>query len=141
MWGGEGVWWGGAAAGGGAVEGERCGGVSLNGPSPMKWEREGPAQREGEGDLAMPNLRAKELRTAATDAEKKLWSLLCNRGLKGHKFRRQHPIGPFIADFACVESLLVVEVDGDRHTLNVSGKEVKLESGAWATTARTAGSS
>jgi very-short-patch-repair endonuclease len=81
----------------------------------MKWEREGPAQREGEGDLAMPNLRAKELRTAATDAEKKLWSLLCNRGLEGHEFRRQHPIGPFIADFACVESLLVVEVDGGQH--------------------------
>jgi primosomal protein N' (replication factor Y) len=63
----------------------------------------------------MPNLRAKELRRAATDAEKKLWSLLGNRSLDGHKFRRQHPIGPFIADFACVESLLIVEADGGQH--------------------------
>jgi primosomal protein N' (replication factor Y) len=63
----------------------------------------------------MPNLRAKELRTAATDAEKKLWSLLRNHGLDGHKFRRQHPIGPFVADFACVESLLIIEADGGQH--------------------------
>jgi very-short-patch-repair endonuclease len=82
---------------------------------------------EGEGDFAMPNLRAKELRTAATDAEKKLWSLLRNHGLDGHKFRRQHPIGPFIADFACVESLLVVEADGGQHNES-SGDERRM---AW----------
>ena len=68
----------------------------------------------------MPNLRAKELRTAATDAERKLWSLLRNRGLNGHKFRRQHPIGPFVADFACVESRLIVEADGGQHSENAA---------------------
>ena len=62
----------------------------------------------------MPNLRAKELRTAATDAEHKLWSLLRDRGA-GYKFRRQHPIGPYIADFACVETRLIVEADGGQH--------------------------
>ena len=66
----------------------------------------------------MPNLRAKELRTASTDAERKLWSLLRDRGLKGHKFRRQHPIDPYIADFACVEKWLIVEADGGQHNEN-----------------------
>lgn len=66
----------------------------------------------------MPNLKAKELRSAATDAERRLWSLLRNRGVEGHKFRRQHPIGPYVVDFACVENWLVVEADGGQHADN-----------------------
>ena len=54
-------------------------------------------------------------RQAQTEAEIILWSFLRNRGLKGFKFRRQHPIADFIADFYCLESNLVVEVDGDYH--------------------------
>jgi very-short-patch-repair endonuclease len=50
-----------------------------------------------------------------TDAERKLWFALRDRRLAGTKFRRQVPIGPFIADFACYESRLVVEVDGGQH--------------------------
>ena len=50
-----------------------------------------------------------------TRAEALLWSYLRRRGLNGAKFRRQHPIGPYIADFACVSAKLVVEVDGYTH--------------------------
>ena len=64
----------------------------------------------------MLNPRARQLRTDMTDAERRLWSLLRNRRLDGHKFRRQHPIGSFIADFACVERMLIVEADGGQHS-------------------------
>ncbi len=46
--------------------------------------------------------QARVLRTDLTDAEKKLWEKLRRRQLDGLKFRRQHPIGPYIADFACL---------------------------------------
>ncbi len=60
-------------------------------------------------------LRARELRKALTPAEQKLWQILRNRNLGDYKFRRQHPIGPFIADFCCIEVGLVIEVDGGCH--------------------------
>jgi len=50
-----------------------------------------------------------------TDAERKLWSVLRNRQLEGAKFRRQQPIGPFIADFVCQEQRLIIEADGGQH--------------------------
>jgi very-short-patch-repair endonuclease len=68
----------------------------------------------------MPNLKAKELRRAATDAERKLWSLLRSHSIDGYKFRRQHPIGPYIADFACWEKKLIVEADGGQHADNLA---------------------
>ena len=55
------------------------------------------------------------LRTGQTDAERKLWSRLRNRQLGGLKFRRQHPIGPYILDFYCHEAKLAVELDGSGH--------------------------
>ncbi|MBN4062283.1 MAG: hypothetical protein COA57_12145 [Flavobacteriales bacterium] len=64
---------------------------------------------------------ARDLRKSQTKAEKMLWHILRNRNIGNHKFRRQHPIGPFFADFYCHEALLVIEVDGDIHEL----KEVK----------------
>jgi len=60
-------------------------------------------------------VRARELRSQQTDAEALLWSRLRNRQLSGLKFRRQRPIGNFIADFACVEIGLAVELDGGQH--------------------------
>jgi very-short-patch-repair endonuclease len=66
----------------------------------------------------MLNPRARQLRTDMTDAKRRLWSLLRNRRLDGHKFRRQHPIGSFIADFACLERMLIVEADGRQHADN-----------------------
>jgi len=50
-----------------------------------------------------------------TDAERKLWSVLRNRQLEGAKFRRQQPIGPFIADLVCQEQRLIIEADGGQH--------------------------
>ncbi len=65
----------------------------------------------------MPNTdRARTLRHNQTDAERKLWHYLRNRGLGGYKFRRQHPIGPYITDFCCTEQHLIVEIDGSQHT-------------------------
>ena len=58
---------------------------------------------------------AKVLRVGMTDAENILWNGLRNRRLNGYKFRRQHPIKRFIADFYCHEARLVVEVDGEIH--------------------------
>ena len=51
------------------------------------------------------------------EAETRLWHRLRDRRLMGHKFRRQHSIGPYIADFACVAARLVVELDGSQHAL------------------------
>jgi very-short-patch-repair endonuclease len=58
---------------------------------------------------------ARALRSSSTDAERLIWSKLRNRRFAGRKFRRQHPIGPFVADFACVEAHLVIELDGGQH--------------------------
>ena len=58
---------------------------------------------------------ARHLRRGMTDAERSLWHHLRNRALMGCKFRRQHPIGAYIADFACIERKLVVELDGGQH--------------------------
>lgn len=59
--------------------------------------------------------RARGLRRDGTDVERKLWYCLRDRRLDGHKFRRQLPVGPYVVDFACVESRLVVELDGGQH--------------------------
>jgi very-short-patch-repair endonuclease len=50
-----------------------------------------------------------------TDAELKLWFALRGRRFASFKFRRQVPIGPFIADFACYDLRIVIEVDGGQH--------------------------
>src|SRR5437868_10971061 len=60
--------------------------------------------------------KAQRLRREMTDAERKLWSVLRNRQLGGAKFRRQQPIGPFIADFVCQQHRLIVEADGGQHS-------------------------
>jgi adenine-specific DNA-methyltransferase len=59
--------------------------------------------------------RARTMRTHATDAENLLWQLLRNRRLGGAKFRRQHLIGRYIADFYSNEHSLVIELDGGQH--------------------------
>lgn len=63
---------------------------------------------------------AKDLRRNMTDAEKLLWNHL-KAGVQGLKFRRQHPIGIYIADFYCHKIKLIVEIDGSIHAL----KDVK----------------
>ncbi|NOT88656.1 MAG: endonuclease domain-containing protein [Lysobacter sp.] len=63
---------------------------------------------------------ARILRANMTDAEAELWKHLRRRQLLGCKFRRQHPIGPYVVDFACLERRLVVEVDGGQHAESAS---------------------
>lgn len=63
----------------------------------------------------MSKNRARKLRKNPTEAERKLWTHLRLRQICGYKFRRQHPLGPYIVDFACLEKKLVIEVDGGQH--------------------------
>jgi very-short-patch-repair endonuclease len=58
---------------------------------------------------------ARMLRRNATETEKIMWRLLRDRRFQGVKFRRQVPIGPFVADFASTEHRLVTELDGSQH--------------------------
>jgi len=58
---------------------------------------------------------ARQLRRQMTDAERLLWHHLRSRRLGGHKFRRQHPLGPYVVDFVQLEARLVVEADGGQH--------------------------
>ncbi len=59
--------------------------------------------------------RARALRRRLSPPEARLWVRLRRRQLRGLKFRRQHPIGPYIVDFYCATARLAVEVDGQGH--------------------------
>ncbi|WP_312417123.1 endonuclease domain-containing protein [Comamonas sp.] len=80
----------------------------LSNPLARKRERAGVR-----ADVKVQQARA--LRQSPTTAEQLLWRHLRNRQLAGAKFRRQHPLGPYILDFVCLEHGLVVEVDGGQH--------------------------
>jgi very-short-patch-repair endonuclease len=62
--------------------------------------------------------RARAMRRALTDAERKLWRALRDRRRQSLKFRRQAPVGPYIVDFLCLAHKLVVEADGSQHAEN-----------------------
>ncbi|MGV3576225.1 MAG: endonuclease domain-containing protein [Devosia sp.] len=55
------------------------------------------------------------MRHGPTEAERRLWSLLRGRRFSGFKFRRQFPIGNYIADFVCLDARLIIEADGSQH--------------------------
>jgi len=77
--------------------------------------------------------RARLLRRDSTIPERILWKLLRDRRLSGAKFRRQHPVGPYVVDFYCPSHGLVVELDGrshDDHGLQDQERERYLESTA-----------
>jgi len=59
--------------------------------------------------------RAKRLRREMSLPEVVLWQHLRRDTLKGYRFRRQHPIGPYILDFYCAEARLCIEIDGAIH--------------------------
>jgi very-short-patch-repair endonuclease len=65
----------------------------------------------------------RKLRRDQTDAEQRRWTRLRDRQLCGAKFRRQHPIGPFAADFCCLQGKLIVELDGGQHAEDVAVDE------------------
>ena len=60
-------------------------------------------------------LFARNLRNNQTEAEHKLWSQLQDKKLSGYRFRRQHPIPPYIVNFCCLEKKLIIELDGGQH--------------------------
>lgn len=66
--------------------------------------------------------QARVLRRNPTHAEDQLWLRLRRQQLGGWQFRRQHPIGPYIADFACLKAMLVVELDGGQHCDSASDR-------------------
>jgi len=80
-----------------------------------------PLQGRGRGwglsanALAELHERAAKMRRNPTEPEKRVWRILSGSQLAGHKFRRQAVLPPFIADFLCPQSALIVEVDGDTH--------------------------
>lgn len=67
------------------------------------------------GFIALLSQRAADMRRNPTEPEKRVWRILSNGQLAGHKFRRQAMIAPYIADFLCPQRALIVEVDGDTH--------------------------
>uniref|UniRef100_UPI002620CE04 endonuclease domain-containing protein n=1 Tax=Dokdonella sp. TaxID=2291710 RepID=UPI002620CE04 len=58
---------------------------------------------------------ARNLRRNSTDAENRLWYYLRDRRLGGFRFRRQVPLGRYVADFVCMRERLIVELDGGQH--------------------------
>ena len=80
--------------------------------------------------------RARDLRKRQTFAEKKLWQAVRDSRLDGLRFRRQHPIARYFADFACESLRLVVELDGkihdeDDHQLNDYHRQQEIEALGW----------
>ncbi|WP_155989751.1 endonuclease domain-containing protein [Thermithiobacillus tepidarius DSM 3134] len=65
---------------------------------------------------------ARELRQRQTDAESRFWRHLRSRQLDGLKFRRLHPVGPYVLDFYCHEARLCVELDGGQHYLEAGAR-------------------
>ena len=78
--------------------------------------------------------RNRELRQRQTKAESLIWTVLRAKRLAGLKFRRQHPLGPYIVDFACIEKDIVIELDGGYHEHQYDKDRVRqafLESQGW----------
>ncbi|WP_051937821.1 methionine--tRNA ligase [Ferriphaselus sp. R-1] len=68
---------------------------------------------------------ARKLRLEQTDAEQLVWGLLRDRRMGGAKFRRQHPVEPYVLDFYCHEAKLAVELDGGQHAETVTKDEAR----------------
>jgi len=66
--------------------------------------------------------RARALRRQMTEAEQRTWRMLRMRQISGYRFRRQAPIGRYIADFVCHEARLIVEIDGGQHDVASQGE-------------------
>jgi very-short-patch-repair endonuclease len=89
----------------------------MNLPSPLAGEGDSPLGERGEGCLPL-HKHARTMRKKPTEAERRLWTMLRNHYFSTFKFRRQVPIGPFIADFLCYDARLIVEADGGQHAEN-----------------------
>ena len=58
---------------------------------------------------------------------KKLWRVLRSRRFEGFKFRRQHVVGPYIADFCCLSKRLIIELDGGQHASQVDSDQIRTK--------------
>ena len=67
------------------------------------------------GEGAVTHEFARKLRREQTEVERKLWYALRDRRFHGIKFRRQQPVGSYVADFICFEAKLIIELDGSQH--------------------------
>ena len=77
----------------------------------------------------MTTERARSLRKRMTPPERRLWNVLKERP-SGLKFRRQHPLGPYVLDFFCHEAAVAIEIDGLAHDLG-GNPERDLRRDAW----------
>lgn len=84
----------------------------MTSPSPFTGEGNRGGAAGGRGRALA---RARAMRHEPTEAERVLWRLLRAKRLAGWKWRRQQPIGAYIADFVCFETRLIVEADGSQH--------------------------
>ena len=75
--------------------------------------------------IESPQENARRLRREQTDAERILWHHLRARQMRGAKFRRQFPIGPYFADFCSTERRLIIELDGAQHVERSKEDEVR----------------
>ena len=114
--------------------GEGASVATVPSPSPGARDARATLSREGRGEGAAHDnengkkragektatiARARALRREMTDAERVMWRLLRDRRLAGAKFRRQVPLGPYVADFLSFDRHLIVEVDGGQHAGSV----------------------
>jgi very-short-patch-repair endonuclease len=104
--------------------------ASLSAHNANKTPQQNPSPLVGEGGVRLRRtpgegasttvVRARSLRSRMTDAERKLWYLLRDRRFAAAKFRRQVPLGRYVADFLSFEKRIVVEVDGGQHSGSAS---------------------
>lgn len=101
---------------------ERVGMIAMPSDEPRTWARRDPSI------LAPQRGHARQMRKSPTDAERKLWFHLRHRlQLADTHFRRQVQIGPYIVDFACHHSKLIIEVDGGQHAQNLAADEKRTQ--------------
>jgi len=95
-------------------------------PSPKLGEGRGGLSVTAEAKTRRTQPRslasARRLRRNLTDAEQRLWKHLRQRQINGFHFRKQCPVGPYVADFACLSAKLIIEVDGGQHAESVTDK-------------------
>lgn len=83
--------------------------------APLPLGERGWGEGAGAADKQLQLKRAKTLRSHQTEAEQRLWYYLRAHRFLDWKFKRQKPIGPYIADFVCLDAKLIIEADGGQH--------------------------
>ena len=82
------------------------------------------------GDGTIP--RARTIRKQSTEPERRLWAALRRSQLNGYKFRRQQRLGPYFADFCCMQARLVIELDGSQHGEHLDAERTRyLQTQGW----------